>query len=176
VSARPYGVLAEFARPEDLLDAIRLLRAEGYRRIEAFTPYPVHGLAEAIGFNDRTVPRLFLLGGVLGGAVGIWMQVYANQDYPIDVGGRPLIAMPAFLVVAFELTILFAVLVGIVGMLAANRLPRLNHPVFEAPRFGLASLDRFFLCVLSSDRKFDTDATRARLATLNPVSLTEVEA
>lgn len=163
-------LLAEFASADALLEAIGKARGAGFRRIEAFTPFPVEGLAEALGIRERAIGPLTFAGGVFGALLGYLMQIYVNLDYPLNVGGRDLIAVPAFLVVTFELTILFAVLAAIVGMLVLDRLPRLNHPLFEVPRFRLASLDRFFLCLESEDRA----AAERLLRSLAPVGVSEV--
>lgn len=171
-----HGLLAEFDRPEALMEAANRVRKAGYRRFDAYTPFPVEGLAEAIGFRDSRVPWLCFLGGILGALLGYAMQAYVNIDFPIDVGGRAVLAVPAFMVVTFELTVLFAVLVPVVGMLVMNGLPRLNHPLFEADRFHLASIDRFFLCIESRDAKFDPQETAAFLESLDPRSVMEVPA
>jgi hypothetical protein len=165
-------LLAEFASADALLDAVARARDAGFRKLEAYTPFPIEGLAQALGFRERTIGPLTFAGGVFGALVGYFMQVYVNLDYPLNVGGRGVIAVPAFLVVTFELTILFAVLAAILGMLGLNRLPRLNHPLFEVPRFRLASLDRFFLCIESEDRA----ATERFLRALAPVEISEVTA
>jgi hypothetical protein len=154
-----YGLLAEFASPEALTEAAKRARAVGYRRIDAFSPFPVEGVAEALEFRERRVPWLGLAGGIFGAVAGLGMQYYVNFDFPIEVGGRPLYALPAFLVVTFELTVLFSVLVPIIGMLVMNGLPRLHYPVFNARRFHMASDDRFFLCIRSDDPQFSEIAT-----------------
>lgn len=170
------GLLAEFGSPDALLDALDDARRAGYSRLDAFTPFPIEGLAERIGFRERRVPWLALLGGGFGAALGFGMQVYVNLDYPLNVGGRAVISTPAFLVVSFELMILFAVLFAIVGMLALDRLPRLHHPLFDAERFHLASVDRFFLYVGSDDPRFDRAEAAAFLRGLGAASVTEVGA
>lgn len=170
----PYGLLAEFAGADALIRAVRHARAEGYRRIETYTPFPIEGVEEAIGFRENRIAGLCLAGGLSGSALGFLMQVYVNLDFPINVGGRALIAVPAFLVVTFELIILFAVLFAVFGMLALNRLPRLHHPLFDAERFRLASLDRFFLCVRGDDPRFDPKYTADFLQQLAPVTIVQV--
>ncbi|ANN74805.1 DUF3341 domain-containing protein [Bordetella bronchialis] len=146
---RLYGLMAEFRQPEALVDAARAVRERGHADIEAYTPFPVPGLPDAVGFaGSRAVPRATLAGGIVGGAGGYFMQWYAaTQSYPVNVGGRPLHSWPLFIPVAFELTILCAATCAVIAMLWANGLPRLNHPVFATPDFDLASRDRFFLCV-----------------------------
>jgi hypothetical protein len=169
-----YGLLAEFTSPDALRDAVVQARQAGYRRVEAFTPFPVDGLAEAAGFHDRRVPLACLLGGIAGAATGFLMQVYVSLDYPLNVGGRALVPLPAFAVVTFELTILFAVATMIVAMLWFNGLPRLSHPLFNIARFHLASRDRFFLCIEQRDSQFKLADTRAFLEALHPTSVVEV--
>src|ERR1043166_10340200 len=166
-----YGLLAEFATPEALVEAAKKARAEGYRDLDAFTPFPVHELFAVLRLNDRRVLWLGLFGGLGGFAIALAMQLFTNFDYPINAGGRPLYALSAFMVVAFELTVLFAARTPAIGMLAMNGLPRLHHPVFDAPRFSRASKDRFFLCVLASDAQFDTRKTEQFLKGLDPNSV-----
>lgn len=170
---RPYALLAEFETPERLLEGARSIREQGFRNIEAFTPFPVKGLDAAMDFHDATVPRAMLIGGIVGALLGFLMQVGTNLAFPLAIGGRPLIAVPAFLLVTFELTVLGAGLSGIGSMLIANRLPRLNHPLFEAERFALCHADRFFLAILV-DEDFDRDRAGAALATLRPRAIMEV--
>ena len=171
-----YGVMAEFDSPEDLLAAAHRAHREGYRQMDAYSPFPIHGLAEAIGFRRTWLPLLVLIGGVLGALAGFGTQYYAAViDYPINVGGRPLNSWPAFIPVTFEVTILFAALTAVLGMLALNGLPMPYHPVFNAPRFALASHDRFFLCIEAADPRFDRQATRRFLESLNAREVTDVE-
>jgi hypothetical protein len=171
-----YGILAEFKSPEALLEAARRVRDEGYRQLDAFTPFPVEGLPAVLELHDSRVPLLGLIGGCVGFATALAMQLYISFDYPLNVGGRPLYPLTAFAVVTFELTILFAAAFTVVGMLAINGLPRLSYPVFGARRFHLASRDRFFLCVQAGDPRFDTDTTRRFLETLGPESVEVVAA
>jgi Protein of unknown function (DUF3341) len=170
-SDEAYGLLAEFESPEALVKAAKRTRAEGYRELDAFTPFPVHELFGVLRLRDRRVLWLGLFGGIFGFALGLGMQIFTNFDYPINVGGRPLYALSAFAVICFELTVLFAALTPAIGMLALNGLPRLHHPVFGAPRFARASRDRFFLCVLATDARFDARKTRDFLKTLEPASV-----
>lgn len=170
---RPFALLAEFDAPERLVAAARTIREEGFRSIDAYTPFPVEGLDEALAIHDLTVPRAMLVGGIVGALAGFLMQVATNLAYPLWIGGRPLIAVPAFLLVTFELTVLFAALAGIGSMLIANRLPRLNHPLFEAERFRLCEPDRFFLAILA-DENFDRDEAGKALARLDPRAIMEV--
>jgi hypothetical protein len=172
---RLYGIAAEVRTADDLLDAVRRARAEGFRDIEAYTPLPVEGLAEALEFRRDRVAPVTLIGGILGGTGGYFMQWYsAVFSYPINVGGRPLHSWPSFIPATFELTVLGAALAAFAGMLVMNGLPRLYHPIFNLRQFELASRNRFFLCIRSRDRSFDPERTRAFLASLQPVEVSEV--
>jgi hypothetical protein len=171
-----YAMLAEFASAQALLDATQRARIDGYRRIEAYSPFFVEGLAEAIGFRRNRVPLVTLLGGIAGGAGGYFLQWYtAVFDYPINSGGRPLHAWPAFIPATFELTVLGAALAAFFGFLVMNGLPRLYHPVFNAPEFDLASRNRFFLCILSSDPRYEEARTRTFLESLAPIRVSVAE-
>lgn len=170
-----YGLLAEFRTPEELVEAAERVRKAGYRDLDAFTPFPVPELNSVLRLRDRRVLWLGLFGGIFGFTLALGMQLFTNFDYPVNVGGRPLYALSAFMVVCFELTVLFAALTPAVGMLALNGLPRLNHPVFAAPGFRRASRDRFFLCVLATDAKFDPKKTMQFLRGLRPHSVERVE-
>lgn len=165
--AEPYAVLAEFRDPEALVAAARAIRGQGFRDLDAFTPYPVEGLDAALGLTDTRVPKAFLIGGIAGALAGFLMQVGTNLDFPLWIGGRPLIAFPAFLLITFETTVLGAVLSGILTMLAANRLPRLHHPIFDVKDFSLAGDDRFYLAILAG-KDFDRAAAGKALAALAP--------
>ena len=171
-----YGVVAEFDNPESLIHAGKSVYREGFRKLDTFTPYPVEGVAQAIGFKRERVAFITLLGGIIGGALAFGMQWYSNViDYPTNVGGRPDFSWPSFFPVTFELTVLGAALSAAFGMLAFNRLPRLWHPVFNVPGFERASRDRFFLFVNAKDPKFDLGQVRALLQRFQPLSLREVD-
>ena len=178
IGAKPsiYGVIAEFASPQGVLDAARRAYAAGYRSMDAYSPFPIDGLAEAIGFHKTRLPLLVLLGGILGCAGGFYLQYWASViNYPINVGGRPLNSWPAFIPVTFELTILVAALSAVFGMLVLNGLPMPYHPVFNVERFELASRNRFFLCIQATDAKFDRRTTREFMADLNAQGVYDVE-
>lgn len=171
-----YGLLAEFKSADDLLGAAKCVYAEGYRDIDAYSPFPVEGLSEAIGFRGNRVPLFVLLGGILGGAGGYFLQYYsAVFDYPINSGGRPLHSWPAFIPVTFELAVLVAAFAALFGMLILNGLPRLSHPVFNARDFDLATRNRFFLCIKSADPQFTQAETKQLLKSLEPLTISEVE-
>ncbi len=172
-----YALAAEFADPDKLVDAVRRCRMR-YEDVDAYAPYAVEGLAEAVGFRDDNRVALFtLLGGIAGGvAIYALMWYSAVIDYPINSGGRPLDAWPVFIIPTFELTVLGAALAAFVGMLVLNGLPRLHHPIFNAPDFDLASRNRFFVSVRASDAAFEVDDVRAFLAALAPIRLFEVPA
>ncbi len=172
-----YGLMAEFASPEKLVRAVERCRAEGYRRIEAYSPFPVEGLAEATGFRPNAVPAIVFVGGLLGGVGGYFMQWYsAVVSYPINSGGRPLHSWPEFIPVTFELTILCAAIAGVAGMLLLNGLPRLYHPVFNVREFDLASRNRFFLCLRADEARFAADSARRFLERLEPLGIWDVPA
>ena len=171
-----YGYLAEYTTPESIVEAATRAYAEGYRKMDAYSPMPVEGLAEAIGFTKNRIPLLVLIGGITGAATAYAMMYFsAVLNYPLNVGGRGLNSWPAFVPITFELTILFGSFAAVLGMLGLNGLPMPYHPVFNAPGFAMASRNRFFLCIESRDPKFDYQATRAFLESLNPKSVVEVE-
>jgi len=169
------GWVARFEDAGALLMAVRELRGRGYTQLEAYTPYPVEGLAQALGPMRNRIPLLVLLGGLAGGIGTLALQWYAAViDYPINVGGRPDASWPAFIPAALEMTILFAALAGTVGMFFANGLPRLNHPLFDVPGFEAASRDGFLLWLRADDPCFDVELAHADLARLAPLAIEQV--
>jgi len=170
-----YGIMAEFDEPESLIQAAQRVREAGYRNMDAYTPMPVEGLAEAIGFRSEAVPRLVFTAGLTGAAAGFgfmyWITVIA---YPHNVAGRPLNSWPAYIPITFECMVLLACLTAVLGMLMLNGLPQPYHPVFNSIRFERASRDKFFLCIEASDPKFDEQATRQFLEELRPREVIDV--
>jgi hypothetical protein len=163
--------MAEFHTPADLVAAAHATHAAGYRRVEAYSPYPIEELAEALHLHHSRLPMLVLIGGVVGGLAGYALQYWTSViDYPMNIGGRPLHSWPAFIVPTFETTILFAALTAVLGMLALNGLPEPYHPVFNVPSFALATRDRFFLAIELRDAKFDETETRRFLEGLAGVA------
>jgi hypothetical protein len=177
-AVRPHlwGLLAEFERPEELVAAAERAREAGYRRMDAYTPFPIHGLSDAMGFRPTKLPFIVLAGGLVGCFAALGMMWYsATIHYPLNVGGRPLASWPAFIPITFELTVLFASLSAVFGMLWMNGLPMPYHPVFNAPRFAFASRDRFFLCIEARDPLFEEVNARAFLAGLGAREVVAVE-
>lgn len=170
-----YGLLAEFDSADALLQAVRRTREAGFHRLEAYSPFSIDGLDEALGGSREYVPLITLGGGVVGAVIGYFLQWYsATINYPINVGGRPLDSWPSFLPVTFEIAVLGAAFAALLGMLALNGLPRLMHPLFELEEFRRASSDRFFLCICSKDLLFDRETTRAFLGSLDALAVLEV--
>src|ERR1700678_1452717 len=156
-----YGLMAEFSQVEEIIAAAEKTRLAGYKIFDAYTPFPVHGLAEAIGFKKTKVPLICACGAIMGGSTGFLMQWYANvMSYPMITGAKPLNCWPAFIPITFELSVLGAAFGAVLGMLALNGLPEPYHPVFNVPAFQLASRDKFFLCIESRDLQFDLEKTR----------------
>ncbi len=170
-----YGLMAEFPDPNALVAAARKTREAGYRKMDAFSPFPIEELSDALGHHHDPLPLLVLIGGIVGGACGFLFQYWASAiDYPINVGGRPLLSWPSFIPVTFEMTILVAAFVAVLGMLGLNGLPMPYHPVFNVERFVNASRNRFFLCIESTDPLFDKEATGKFLESLEPREVCEV--
>jgi hypothetical protein len=172
-----YGLLAEFEDPTALVHAVRAARSAGYRKVDAFTPFPIEEVIESLDIHESRLPMLVLLGGILGGVAGYALCYWTSViDYPINVGGRPLHSWPSFIPVAFETTVLGAALSAVLSMLVLNGLPMPHHPLFAVPRFALSTNDRFFLCIRATDQLFDRDDTRRFLERLVPRSVSEVDA
>jgi len=170
-----YGLMAEFDDPTSLVAAAQRARDAGYRRMDAYSPFPIEELHDALGAHDTRLPLLVLIGGLCGCIGGYTLEYWSSVvAYPLNIGGKPLHSWPAFIPVTFETTILVAALTCVLGMLALNGLPQPYHPVFNVPRFALASRNRFFLCIQSTDPKFDVETTRHFLETLNPREVTAV--
>jgi len=170
-----YGLMAEFDDVNNVITAARRVYGAGYRKIDAYSPFPVEELSEAIGFHKNGVALVCLVGGLLGCTGAFTLQWWINTiSYPINIAGRPLNSWPSFIIVTFEMTILFSGLSAVFGMLALNGLPMPYHPVFNVPRFEFASKDRFFIVIFSSDRNYDATRTRQFLEGLNPISVAEV--
>lgn len=170
-----YGLIAEFNSPDELLHAAEHAYKAGYRNMDAYSPFPIHGLSEAIGFKKTFVAPLVLICGLLGALTGFGMQVIAMvYHYPYDIGGKPFMSWPSFMPITFEMTILFGSFGAFFGMFAMNGLPRPHHPIFNAKRFERASSDGFFLCIEAEDGQFDAQATRGFLEQQQPVEVSEV--
>jgi len=174
-SAAIHGLMAEFEDPNDLVAAAHRAYHEGYRAMDAYSPLPIEELHDAIGFHHTRLPLIVLIGGIVGCVSDYHLQWWAASiAYPINVGGKPFHSWPMFIPITFECTILGAALFAVFGMLALNGLPQPYHPVFNVPRFALASRNRFFLCIEARDPKFDLEETRAFLETLGPREVTTV--
>jgi hypothetical protein len=168
--------MAEFREPAEVVAAARAVCAEGYRKVDAYSPYPIEALNEALGFHRSWLPPLVLLGGMAGALGGYALQYWASVlEYPMNIGGKPYHSWPAFIPPTFETTILLAALTAVLGMLALNGLPEPYHPVFNVPSFALASRDRFFICIEAADPKFSLDGTRAFLQGLGASAISVVE-
>ena len=167
----PHGMMAEFHAPSEICEAARLARAAGYTQLDAYTPFPIEELSHALELPRSPLPKLVLAGGVTGAVAGWALQYWsAVIAYPLNIGGRPFNSWPAFIVPAFETTILFAAGTAVLGMLALNGLPEPYHPVFNVPGFALASRDKFFLCIEARDPKWDPEGVREFLAGLPDVT------
>jgi hypothetical protein len=169
-----HGLIAEFDEPSKVLAAARAAYESGFRKMDAYTPFPVEDLAETLGMKKTGVPLIALICGILGGATGYGMQFFsATIHYPLNVGGRPLHSWPAFVPITFELTVLFGAVGAVLGMLALNGLPRLNHPIFDTPFFAERNQSHFYLCIESGDSRFDEDTTAKFLRSLTPLNVWE---
>lgn len=170
-----YGLMAEFDNPTSLVVAARAARERGYRKLDAYTPFPIEELSDALHLHKNKLPLIVLLGGLIGGTLGYLLQYYVTVWYfPINIAGRPLHSWPAYIVITFEMTILFASLACVLGLLGLCGLPMPYHPTFNVPRFALASRNRFFLCIESTDPLFDHDGTSDFLESLSPKEVSEV--
>ncbi len=178
VSTEPtlYGLIAEFDHPEALLAAAEKTRDAGYTKFEAYTPMPIHGLDKAVGYRGTRLPWV-IFGAGLTGAIGMFtLQTWINLvAYPLNIGGRPLFSWPAFIPATFEGMVLLSAFAAVFGMIAACGLPRPYHPVFNAPNFERASVDRFFLCIEAADPKFELKRTRQFLESLGPLAVSTVD-
>ncbi len=171
-----YGLLAEFDNPNDLVRATRQAYAAGYRKLDAYSPYPVEEAWEAIPHHSNRVPLAVLCGALAGMCAGFGLQTWAStMYYPMNIGGRPDLSWPSFIPITFELAVLFASFAAVFGMLMMNGLPQPYHPLFNSPRFATASRDRFFLCIEAQDPLFDRQDTLRFLASLEPREVAEVE-
>jgi hypothetical protein len=171
-----HGILAEFDTPTELVDAARQVRDAGYTKTDAFSPFPLHEIDEALGIKRTILPYLVFGGAITGLLTGIALQVFVHYiDYPMNIGGRPYISIPSFVPPSYELTILFAGFTAVFGMLFLNGLPRPYHPVFNVERFALATREKFFLIIEAEDPKFDYEETRNFMGTLNAQEVFDVE-
>ncbi|HXL80506.1 MAG TPA: DUF3341 domain-containing protein [Pyrinomonadaceae bacterium] len=171
-----YGIMGEFNNPSDLVMAARRTYEAGYRRINGYSPYPIEELSEAIGFTRTSLPLIVLIGGILGGLGGFFMQYWMEViNYPLNVGGKPYNSWPAFIPITFECTVLLAAFAAVLGMLVLNKLPQPYHPVFNAPNFALATRDRFFLVIEANDPRFSHDETTQFLNTVGARNVSDVE-
>jgi hypothetical protein len=176
VPGRLYGLVAEFETPEEIIAAAKAVRNAGYTQAEAYSPFPVEGLDTAVGHRSTGLGFVTLIAGTVGVLAGFFMQWYANVIfYPLNIGGRPLNSWPNFIIISFEVSVLFAALASVAYMIIRNGLPRAYHPIFNTPGFENATRDRFFLCIEADDRKFDLDRTRAFLEKQDPLRVSEVE-
>lgn len=170
-----FGVMGQFDDVTALLRAARHVRKSGYTRTDAYTPYPVHGLDDELGVRKTILPKLVLGAGIVGAFAGFGMQYFAAViHYPLNIGGKPLNSWPAFIPITFEVTILFAALTAVVGMLVLNGLPQPYHPVFHAKNFERASEDLYFLCIESDDPKFDAVEARKVLTAAGAMEVSDV--
>jgi len=173
---RIYGFMIDFEDPEELLEAVEQIYKAGYRRIDAYTPFPVDGLDEALRLGPNRLPLIVLGGGIIGAVGAFTLQYYASViDYPLNVGGRPLNSWPAFIPITFEVAVLMAAFAAVLGMFILNGLPQPYHPVFNVQHFELASRSHFFISIESQDPKFDLEDTRRFLESLGPGTVSVIE-
>jgi hypothetical protein len=171
-----YGLMAEFSTPSDVVQAAKRVHEAGYRKVDAYSPYPMEELSDALELHHSPLPKIVLGGGICGALAGYGLQYWASViEYPFNIGGRPYHSWPAFIPPTFEMTILFAAVGAVLGMLALNGLPEPYHPVFNVPTFALASRDRFFICIEAIDPKYDHDDTWRFLVSLGARAVSEVE-
>ncbi|MGI8495771.1 MAG: DUF3341 domain-containing protein [Pyrinomonadaceae bacterium] len=171
-----YGLLAEFDTPTELVDAARKTREAGFTKTDAFSPFPIHEMDKALGVKRSILPYLVFCGGIVGLLSGLGLQYFVHVwDYPINVGGRPYLSLPSFIPATFELTILFAAFTAVLGMLFLNGLPQPYHPVFNVPRFALATREKFFLLIETKDPKFNYEETRNFMQTLSAQEVFDVD-
>ncbi len=170
-----YGIMAEFDEPTALVNAARAAYERGYRKLDAHSPFPIEELSEALHLHKNRLPLIVLCGGILGGLTGYLLQYYVTVwNFPINIGGRPLHSWPSYIIITFELTILFASFASVLGMLGLCGLPMPYHPVFNVPNFAMASRHKFFLCIESSDPLFNHDAVVALLQSFDPREVSDV--
>lgn len=170
-----YGVTAEFDNPTSLVSAARAAHEKGYRKLDAYSPFPIEELSDVLHLHKNKLPLIVLLGGIVGGLSGYLLQYYVTVlEFPINIGGRPLHSWPAYIIITFEMTVLFAAISAVLGLLGLCGLPMPYHPLFNVPRFATASRNRFFLCIEATDPLFDRANTAAFLETLDPREVSEV--
>lgn len=171
-----YGLMAEFENQQELISACERVREAGYRETDAYTPVPIHGLTDAMGWDDNRLQKIVFGGAILGCISGFSLMYYITMiTYPMNIGGKPHFSWPAYVPPTFEMSILFAAFAAVLGMIALNGLPMPYHPVFNNPRFSMASTDRFFLCIEAKDPNFDLAGTRQFLESLRAKEVVEVE-
>lgn len=171
-----YGLLAEFNTPTELVEAARKTREAGYTKTDAFSPFPIHEMDEALGIKRSILSFMIFGGGLIGLLGGLGMQVYLmGVEYPLNVGGRPFLSWPSFIPITFECTILLASATAVFGMLFLNGLPQPYHPVFNVPRFALASREKFFLVIETSDPNFKYEETSEFMQALHPQEVYDVD-
>ncbi|MEZ5345729.1 MAG: DUF3341 domain-containing protein [Pyrinomonadaceae bacterium] len=171
-----YGLLAEFDTTTEVVAAAEKVRDAGFKKTDAFSPFPIHEMDEALGIKRTILPYLVFCGGVCGLALGLGLQIFVHVfEYPIIVGGRPHLSLPAFVPPAYELTILLSAFTAVFGMLLLNGLPKPYHPVFNVPRFNLATREKFFLLIEADDEKFDYEETKQFMESLNPQEVFDVD-